>query len=375
MRIVAIDPHPDNRRGGQERSLFDVLTGLRGRGHEVRLAYVQEGNFLPRYEEAGVRCFRIERTWVERKKRVREWKELLRSKDNVVFDGAEVIYANQFSDLPVACLAGRHRHVPVVCHLRLPPMQYGLQHRACLRLVRGYIVASDVMRQAYAAAGWPADRLHVVPNAFSFPAAAPPWPRDISRPLRMVCLGRITETKGLDTALEIVERLLAQDVPVTLDICGPVLRDEHRVYRDMLLNRIETQGLPARVLDPVQGPLAFLAHYDLSLFPSRWESFGRVVVESIMAGVPVVARDIGAVSDVLGPVGCRWRFRTAEEAVQLVKALIEDPEDYPMSAIYSRAKDYYAKDVILPQIEDIFRHACAMGLSGRSAGPLTKSSS
>ena len=352
MNIAAIDPIPSRLRGGQERSLFDILTGLSNRGHRIALSYCQAGDLLPKYEKAGVQCHQIHRTWVENKGRPAEWIELLQSASCPAFKQADVIYVNQFSDVPVACLAKASYGTRVVCHLRLPPMPYGFQHRFFRRRIDRYITATSNMQEKHIATGWPASSLRIIPNGFAFPLKRPSWPRPMACPLRILFLGRITRPKGIDIALDIVESLRNMGESVCLDVFGPVMREDQRQYRDELQCRVEQQNLPVQFWDPVADTHDLFPRYDLCLFPSRWdEAFGRVPVESIMSGVPVIVRDVGALREIMGPAGQPWIFKDTDDAVCLVRSLINHPDRYPLSEIYAWMKAHYDQEAILPRIE------------------------
>jgi len=53
----------------------------------------------------------------------------------------------------------------------------------------------------------------------------------------------------------------------------------------------------------VEDVYPFLAHFDVGVFPSRWEGFGLVVAEAMAAGVPVVASNIPAFREVVDDAG------------------------------------------------------------------------
>lgn len=53
----------------------------------------------------------------------------------------------------------------------------------------------------------------------------------------------------------------------------------------------------------VEDVYPFLSHFDIGVFPSRWEGFGLVVAEAMAAGVPVVASNIPAFREVVDETG------------------------------------------------------------------------
>lgn len=145
--------------------------------------------------------------------------------------------------------------------------------------------------------GVPEDRVTVLPNP------APPVPdvpgrdecRDrfgVSGPV-LAFAGRITRQKALEVALGAVARVEGVRFLVAGD--GPELPELER--------RAATLGLDGRVrflgaLDR-EGVLALFRAADASLLSSTWENFPHTVVESLAVGTPVIATDVGGVSEVV----------------------------------------------------------------------------
>lgn len=134
------------------------------------------------------------------------------------------------------------------------------------------------------------------------PAPRPPAPK---RPgeLRAAFLSRITAKKNLAGALEMLSGVRGE---VRFTIYGPA---EDAAYWEECRARIA--ALPPNVRVEVAGPLrpdqvpdALAAHH-LLLFPTLGENFGHVVLEALVAGVPVLTSDRtpwGAIRD----AGAGW---------------------------------------------------------------------
>lgn len=354
LRIVAIEPCPSRVRGGQARALFGYMSGLKKRGYDVQLLYESPMDYIEAFELSGMACHQIERTWVDKKFSIRQWVELLRSSAHPAFRDADLIYVNQFFDLPLACLAKRRYGAKILCHLQIPPMRYGAQHRLCLNQVDGYMVSTRRMKEAYIRAGWPRDKLFIVPLGFAFPDEKPSQIKRTDGGLRLLYLGRITPAKGVDTCLDIVERLAAKGIPVSMDIYGPTLRDEQFDYKKRLEERVARGRLPVRIHPPVPDPMETMKGYDVVLFPSKWdEPFGLVLVEAVMAGVPVVARDVGSVREIMGPAFAPWVFKDAEDATEQVERIFNQSEPYRQDELFNHVKGCYDWSVVMPQFESL----------------------
>lgn len=108
--------------------------------------------------------------------------------------------------------------------------------------------------------------------------------------LRAVFLGRIVPIKGL---LELLESLRHVEHPMLLDIYGP---EEDQRY--VQLCRRQARQLFGSVQVRFMGPVpndavrSVLSQYDVMLNPTRGESFGQVIGESLSVGTPVAVAPV-----------------------------------------------------------------------------------
>lgn len=107
--------------------------------------------------------------------------------------------------------------------------------------------------------------------------------------VRVVFISRISKKKNLKFALEVISRVR---LPIEFDIYGPV---EDRGYFAECQRIVA--NLPANVCAVFKGDLkqrevyACFAQYDLFFFPTLGENFGHVIIESMLAGTPVLVSD------------------------------------------------------------------------------------
>ena len=107
--------------------------------------------------------------------------------------------------------------------------------------------------------------------------------------LRLVYLSRVVPQKNLLGAIEALQGMRG---PVRLDVYGPL--QDPAYWRRC---QAAAARLPAGVEVRYHGAVprdhvpAMLGDYDFLLFPTLGESFGHVVLESLLAGVPVLVSD------------------------------------------------------------------------------------
>lgn len=161
--------------------------------------------------------------------------------------------------------------------------------------------------------GWPAERVHFLPN-FSQVAPQPPVSRaDFDTPEGvplLLALSRLHRNKALDVLLRALDRL--PGVYLWLAGEGP--------ERAALEAQTAAAGLTDRVrfLGWRQDRSALLAACDIVVFPSRQEPFGTVTLEAWAHGKPLVA----AAAD--GPAGF---VRHGEDGLLVAIDSVEDLSD------------------------------------------------
>ncbi len=180
-----------------------------------------------------------------------------------------------------------------------PPFRWG--ESWVLRHVDYALVGTESAAQVWRQKGY-SGPLGVVPQFGTDPALFTPSPRP-DRPFTLGYIGRLVPEKGLDTLFEAL-RGLHGDWRLRIVGGGPLL--------ETLNGQVAALGWAQRVTFVGQVPSTEMpAHYaalDALVLPSRtrpnWkEQFGRVLVEAMSSGVPVVGSDSGAIPDVIGDAG------------------------------------------------------------------------
>ncbi|MEE9323675.1 MAG: glycosyltransferase family 4 protein [Candidatus Aenigmarchaeota archaeon] len=109
-------------------------------------------------------------------------------------------------------------------------------------------------------------------------------------------VGSISYHKGTDTLKGIIPKISNGDVSFLIVGDGP--------EKKKLMNFVKERNLRNVVFTDGRIPYSQIpgiySASDIILFPSRWqEPFGRIAIESMASGKPVVASDIGAIRDIV----------------------------------------------------------------------------
>jgi len=186
--------------------------------------------------------------------------------------------------------------------LRHYPPPFSWLERDCLRHADGAIVGNQTAVQVWRAKGYEGP-LAVIPQFGTDPQLFAPAPQRTERAAFVVgYAGRLVEEKGIDLLLEAVAALPAARLLILGS--GPLRAAlEQQAQRLGIDGRVEFRGtLPSTCMPE------FYHQLDALVLPSRsrpnWvEQFGRVLVEAMACGVPVVGSDCGEIPHVIGDAG------------------------------------------------------------------------
>ncbi len=171
-------------------------------------------------------------------------------------------------------------------------------------------------------------------------------------------VGRLVPEKGVDTLIDAASETGA---PIALAVAGagPCRARLEERARARLGNAARFMGAlsPDRVAE-------FLSAVDVLVVPSRstpvWqEQFGRVIVEAMGCGVPVVGSDSGAIPDVIGDGGLIFPEGDAGALAARLRQLREAPEMRAEIGKRGRAQALATQTVSIRarQVLDVYRQA------------------
>jgi glycosyltransferase involved in cell wall biosynthesis len=235
-----------------------------------------------------------------------------------------------------------------------PPFAWG--ERCVLDRVDAAIVGTDSAAAVWRAKGF-SRPLHIIPQFGTDPDLFQPPPARTVRPFTIGYVGRLVPEKGIDVLLDAFARLRSD---TRLSIIGS------GAIRAELAARASTLGIAGRVTwrdaVPSTSMPALYHAIDVLVLPSRtrpnWkEQFGRVLVEAMMSGVPVIGSDSGAIPDVIGDAGMIVPEGDAGALAAALTRLESDADLYARCATAGRARAaaHFTHDGIAAATVDVYR--------------------
>ncbi|MGM0588801.1 MAG: glycosyltransferase family 4 protein [Bacteroidota bacterium] len=353
---------PTRFAGGQELSLFDLVQRLANRGWDTQLWYAENGELLDEYTRF---CSSIQNI-KSRQFQLTHWASLIGDwwKIRLMGEGnrPDLLYANQYFDTPFPALVSKRFDIPLVCHLRLPAPDYlSRQYRWALKQAELLIAISQHTRNTYIQQDIQGDKIAVLPNAIDSHRFRQQDTFMRETPV-VSYIGRLCPPKGIELFLDSAVELLNNGVRVQFEIVGKPRGAEVEdpiAYLKSLKDRAgEYLDTSIKFVGHVTDIPQQLAHTDLVVVPSIWaEPFGRVIIESMAAGVPVIATKVGGIPEILQDNFSELLIDkpNVESVVRKVKQhLLVKREDFTYrKKLQAYVKTHYDLDQYIPRLESL----------------------
>tara|TARA_B100000780_G_scaffold277360_1_gene247862 strand:- start:1425 stop:2588 length:1164 start_codon:yes stop_codon:yes gene_type:complete len=122
--------------------------------------------------------------------------------------------------------------------------------------------------------------------------------------LRIVFIGNVIHTKGIDIAINTVNKVNSLSTKVILDVYGPYSKKNKYAWS----SSVRYQGLI-----PFGEAQHKIQNYDLLILPSRYDGWGVVINEAILAKVPVICSNQAGASSFVKKWGCGLCYESSNE--------------------------------------------------------------
>lgn len=341
--------------GGPNQSLLSLLAALDGKVHRVLAAPATlVSAAVSRNVTEEVYAFDV-KPILSRLARIKaSWRLALWLKRRVTpFD---VIHANNLSGFNIAALGAYLSRTPVVVwsHAsQLSPVSVGMSRFWANRLpsitwVAVSSAAAELLKENNLATS---DAVGVIPN----PIDRSSQERRPSRGITIAYLGGPAPFKGYQLVADVV-RLLQEEKMSWLVVAGELAHvAEPTDPATVLLKSLE--GPKVEISGWILDVERVYASSTIVFCPSSRESFGRVAAEAMVNGVPVVASDIPAFRELLGPgeAGVLFPPGDAMAAAHAVLQLANDSElRARLSAAGKQRARLFAPDAVGAAMLDIY---------------------
>ncbi len=386
------DEVPSNRRRilfvahtpgfyGAERSLLDVVVGLKARGWAPLLIVPKKGNFTAALEGEGIPfVIRLHKAWIGDQPRLlripyrllvnaRAWWVLSRQLAGV----CDLVYSNTVAK-PLGMLLAATWNVPHVLHVREfveadmgqnydfgRDMSLDLIGRRSQRVICNSRAVFEMLTPHI-----PAPKMRVVYNGMLKATAPSVAPRRQGlagkRPLALCMVGHLTAHKGHRDAIGALARLRQDGIDALIEVAG----DGPEGYRHELERLAVDLGVGAQVrfLGYCNDVAEVFARADIHLVCSRCEAFGRVAVESMALGVPVVGADSGGLPEIVrdGRNGLLYKPGDVAALAAQIRRLIDEPGLYETFSRQGQQDVYadFGRERCIDAIEVILDEALAI---------------
>jgi len=276
--------------GGSERHLLTLLPALAADGLEPAFVGLDgDGDPAPFYAE-------LERTGIPyRAASVPGLRRALSAFEPDLVH-THLVHADVFGALAAGTtplVTTKHNDDP----FRTGPFRF--VERAVTRRARAVICITEALaRFQVEHVGLPREKITVVRYGLDEPP--PAWSADSPLELPdgarvLLGVGRLVPQKGYDVALRAFTELRVRHPDALLVILGEGTERDQLEQLGRELDLGSSLLLPGRAGDVT----AWLRRAELLVHPARWEGFGLVLLEAMLAGLPVVASRVSAIPEIV----------------------------------------------------------------------------
>ncbi len=382
-RVLFISHSPE--LNGSELWLLETLRGLDRKRFEPLLVLPGPGRFEDAAKSAGIETTRIPLVWwiTEKSRRWRQpaaWaltRRAARRLERLIAERKpDGVFSNSAA-VAAGALAARRAglpHVWTVHEMLAGPMAH-LFHIRGEKTLTSFILNRSckvIVNSKFCAGAFPAsDKIAIVPNGFLLQPRNPAGAAAVRAKLGassgdplLGVIGKLYAGKGQLDAVRAAGILAAKFPRLRLLVIGEA-RDA--AYVAELRAAAESEALRGKVVfEGWRDDLAErLAAMDVLLVPSVVESFGRVALNGMAVGTPVVAAAVGGLAEVVedGVNGLLVPGRSPEKLAEAVGRILRDPALSARLVEGGRKSvaERFSLDVQVKMVQDVLSSCLAGG--------------
>ena len=354
MKILMLTwEYPPRVVGGISKVVYDLSHKMVKEGNEVTVVTYRDGDNVKYYEnDKGVEVYRVD-NYMIRPNNFIDW--IMQLNFNMITKANEIINKNGKFDvihahdwlvaysaksikesynIPListihATESGRNSGIHDETQRYINDSEWMLTYESSEVIVNSNYMKNEVQRLF----GLPYDKINVIPNGvnlqlFSNVNIDYDFRRQYAMDNEKIILyvGRLVYEKGIQNLIAAMPKVLDRYHDSKLIICG------RGGMIDELREQVKYLGIDNKV---------YFAGYcdskkmqkmykcaDVAVFPSTYEPFGIVAIESMLSGTPTIVSDVGGLNEIVehGVTGMKSYAGNANSIADSVLALLFDPK-------------------------------------------------
>lgn len=354
MKILMLTwEYPPRVVGGISKVVYDLSHKMVKEGNEVTVVTYKEGNNVKYYEnDKGVEVYRVD-NYMIRPNNFIDW--IMQLNFNMITKANEIINKNGKFDvihahdwlvaysaksikesynIPListihATESGRNSGIHDETQRYINDSEWMLTYESSEVIVNSNYMKNEVQRLF----GLPYDKINVIPNGvnlqlFSNVNIDYDFRRQYAMDNEKIILyvGRLVYEKGIQNLIAAMPKVLDRYHDSKLIICGRGgMIDELREQVKYL--GIENKVYFAGYCDSKKMQKMYKCA-DVAVFPSTYEPFGIVAIESMLSGTPTIVSDVGGLNEIIehGVTGMKSYAGNANSIADSVLSLLFDPK-------------------------------------------------
>ena len=354
MKILMLTwEYPPRVVGGISKVVYDLSHKMVKEGNEVTVVTYKDGDNVKYYEnDKGVEVYRVD-NYMIRPNNFIDW--IMQLNFNMITKANEIMNKNGKFDvihahdwlvaysaksikesynIPListihATESGRNNGIHDETQRYINDSEWMLTYESSEVIVNSNYMKNEVQRLF----GLPYDKINVIPNGvnlqlFSNVNIDYDFRRQYAMDNEKIILyvGRLVYEKGIQNLIAAMPKILERYHDSKLIICGRGgMIDELREQVKYL--GIENKVYFAGYCDSKKMQKMYKCA-DVAVFPSTYEPFGIVAIESMLSGTPTIVSDVGGLNEIIehGVTGMKSYAGNANSVADSVLALLVDPK-------------------------------------------------
>jgi glycosyltransferase involved in cell wall biosynthesis len=337
-------------KGGAERVNLELIEGLKNKGIQCFAILPSYGPLIKELKKRNVPLRVIKYKWWMREEGSPPWKRVGRLVLNLMRTisvarqvkkwKADIVYSNTIT-ICIGAFAAKLLHIPHIWHIH----EFGYEdHRLCFdlgeknalgimkQLSNICIVSSKAVMEKYRKF-FPERKIKLIYCAVCITNESSCKILKIKKQLqeasgiKCMIVGTLHKGKYQEDAIRAIGKLIDEEIDVRLYIVGEG-KLKYKQYLESLIIRGDLENR-VQFLGYIDNPFPVIQQADILLMCSRKEAFGRVTVEGMKAGKPVVGAGSGGTKELIRDHynGFLYTFGDYHKLAEKVKYLCQHPDE------------------------------------------------